>query len=57
VDLFVGMDVGGTRARVAATPVADRTRVAVGERWPGCVRVAGDPAVAGARLASAWAQG
>jgi N-acetylglucosamine kinase-like BadF-type ATPase len=35
-----------------ATPVADRTRTAVEERWPGCVRVAGDPARAAAWLAT-----
>jgi N-acetylglucosamine kinase-like BadF-type ATPase len=36
----------------AATPVADRTRTALEERWPGCVRVAGDPARAAAWLAA-----
>lgn len=35
-----------------ATPVADRTRAALEERWPGCVRVAGDPARAAAWLAT-----
>jgi N-acetylglucosamine kinase-like BadF-type ATPase len=36
----------------AATPVADRTRTALEERWPGCVHVAGDPARAAAWLAA-----
>lgn len=35
-----------------ATPVADRTRAALEERWPGCARVAGDPARAAAWLAT-----
>lgn len=35
-----------------ATPVADRTRTALEERWPGRVRVAGDPARAAAWLAA-----
>ncbi|TWF77140.1 N-acetylglucosamine kinase-like BadF-type ATPase [Pseudonocardia hierapolitana] len=34
------------------TPVADRTRDALAERWPGCVRMAGDPAKAAAWLAA-----
>jgi N-acetylglucosamine kinase-like BadF-type ATPase len=34
------------------TPVADRTRDALAQRWPGCVRVAGDPAKAAAWLAA-----
>jgi glucosamine kinase len=36
----------------ADTPVAGRTRAALEEHWPGCVRVAGDPARAAARLAA-----
>jgi hypothetical protein len=35
-----------------STPVAEHTRAAVEERWPGCVRVAGDAARAAAWLAA-----
>lgn len=34
------------------TPVADRTRDALAQRWPGCVRGSGDPARAAAWLAA-----
>jgi glucosamine kinase len=34
------------------TPVAERTRAALEERWPGCARAAGDPARAAAWLAA-----
>ena len=44
--VLAGSVVGG------ATPVADRTHVALEERWPGCVRVAGDAARAAAWLAT-----
>jgi N-acetylglucosamine kinase-like BadF-type ATPase len=39
---------------VGSTPVSDHTRTALEERWPGCVRTAGDPAEAAARLAGRW---
>ncbi|GAA5127522.1 N-acetylglucosamine kinase [Pseudonocardia adelaidensis] len=44
--VLAGSVVGGP------TPVGDRTRSALEERWPGCVRVAGDPARAAAWLAA-----